>query len=75
MGSINSIVRDISNLLKGNLSSREAKEIDGTVRRYLNPSPLHESASTELRCLKILEGTHFLQVTKFMSPLVQNLDV
>ena len=75
MGSINSIVRDISNLLKGNLSSREAKEIDGTVRRYLNPSPLHESASTELRCLKILEGTHFLQVTKFMSPLLQNLDV
>ena len=48
--------------LKGNLTGNEAKAIDSTVRRFLSPNPLPESASTELRCLKIAEGTHFLQV-------------
>jgi len=57
----------IQGLVQGNITSKQAMEIDNKVRSSLGFKPLHPEAQTQLRCKEVAHGSHLVQVDGFNS--------
>jgi len=56
----------LQGLVQGNITAAAARQVDDTARRILElKAGLAAEAVTELRCMEVLPGTHYLQAAGF----------